>query len=64
MISGLQLLADYALGFVCLSVCNQDVSKTNLWMFAKFPAGAPHMSPCKQLCYGAAILVSIRAADR
>ena len=48
--------ADYILSSLCLSVCNhflqQDIPKTNLWIFAKFIADNPYILPCKWLTFG------------
>ena len=53
-------LADCVLSLVCVSVClcvinvcKQDISKTILWIFAKFTAYTHYMLPWKWLIFGA-----------
>ena len=43
-----RVTADYVLDCVCVSICNDfckqyDISKTNLWIFAKFIVDTPYV---------------------
>jgi len=42
LLSAANRMADYVFGCVCVSVCcKQYISKTNLWIFAKFVTDIP-----------------------
>jgi len=43
----------YSLASVCVSVCKQDISITNVWIFAEFAADIPYILSWKPITFGA-----------